>query len=123
MSLAKLVQLVESKYLNPDVKKLPDFRPGDTVDVHVYIKEGEKGRIQRFQGTVIAFRRSVNDLNGSFTVRKISDGIGVERVFPFHSPAVKKVEVVSKGRSRRAKHYYLRDRTGKSARVEIDYDR
>ena len=120
---ATLVELVNQKYLNTAVKDFPDFRSGDLVDVHVHIKEGEKGRIQRFQGTVIAIRRGRDQIESSFTVRKMSAGIGVERVFPFHSPAVKKIEVVSKSRSRRAKHYYLRERTGKSSRIEVDYDR
>lgn len=122
MSLGKLVQLVESKNLNPKVKDLPDFRTGDTINVGVRIKEGEKTRTQFFQGTCIAMKAR-NGLHGHFRVRKISDGVGVERVFPFHSPVVESVQVVSKGKSRRAKHFYLRERLGKSARIAIDYNR
>lgn len=122
MSLGKLVQMIEQKQLNPNVAKLPDFRTGDTVKIGVRIKEGEKTRTQFFQGTCIAIKAR-NSLHGHFRVRKISDGIGVERVFPYHSPVVESVEVMSKGKSRRSKHYYLRDRLGKAARVAIDYNR
>ncbi|MCK5688752.1 50S ribosomal protein L19, partial [Myxococcota bacterium] len=98
---------------------LPDFRAGDTVKVHVKIKEGEKERIQMYEGVVIAIRHGGS--RESFTVRKNSYGVGVERVFPLHSPSVANVEVVSSGRVRRAKLYYLRDRTGKAARLkEVD---
>lgn len=117
-----LVELVEKKYANPNVAKLPEFRTGDTVEVAVRIKEGEKTRIQNFQGTCIAMKNP-GQLNGHFRVRKISDGVGVERVFPFHSPAVEGIKVVARGKSRRAKHFYLRARTGKAARVAIDYSR
>lgn len=117
-----LVDLVESKYKNENVTKLPAFKTGDTVEVGVRIKEGEKTRVQAFQGTCIAMKHP-GQLNGHFRVRKISDGVGVERVFPFHSPAVESVTIVSKGKSRRAKHNYLRERTGKAARVAIDYSR
>jgi large subunit ribosomal protein L19 len=122
MSIGKLVTLVEQKQMNPKVKDLPDFRTGDTINVGVRIKEGEKTRTQYFQGTCIAIKAK-GGLHGHFRVRKISDGVGVERVFPFHSPAVESVEVMSKGKSRRSKHYYLRERLGKSARVAIDYNR
>jgi len=94
---------------------LPAFAPGDTVKVHVKIKEGEKERIQVFQGVVISKRKG--GVNASFTVRKVSYGIGVERVFPLHSPIIDKVEVVTRGRVRRAKIYYLRNLRGKAARI------
>jgi large subunit ribosomal protein L19 len=94
---------------------LPAFAAGDTVKVHVKIKEGEKERIQVFQGVVISKRKG--GINASFTVRKVSYGIGVERVFPLHSPIIDKVEVVTLGRVRRAKIYYLRNLRGKAARI------
>ena len=94
---------------------LPDFRPGDTVKVEVKVREGEKERIQIFEGVVIA--RTGGGVNESFTVRKISFGEGVERVFPLASPMIESIEVKRKGRVRRAKLYYLRDRRGKSARI------
>ena len=96
-------------------KDLPQFRAGDTVRVHVKIKEGDKERIQIFEGTVIGLRRARN--HSSFTVRKISFGQGVERIFPLHSPVVDKIEVVRPGRVRRAKLYYLRKLKGKAARI------
>jgi len=95
---------------------LPDFAPGDTVNVHVKIKEGEKERIQVFQGVVISKRKGTT--NATFTVRKVSYGIGVERIFPLHSPVIDKIEVVSRGRVRRAKIYYLRNLKGKAARIK-----
>jgi large subunit ribosomal protein L19 len=95
----------------------PSFRPGDTVKVHVKVREGEKERLQVFQGTVIARRRGVGSVNAAFRVRKVSYGVGVERVFPLHSPSVARIEVVRQGRVRRAKLYYLRERTGKAARI------
>lgn len=94
---------------------LPDFRPGDTVKVHVKIKEGEKERIQIFEGTVIRRREGMS--RASFTVRKVSYGVGVERIFPTHSPAVERIEVVQRGKVRRAKLYYLRGLKGKAARI------
>ena len=96
-------------------KKIPDFQPGDTVRVNVKIKEGERERVQAYEGVCIA--RSGSDLNASFTVRKISFGEGVERVFPLFSPSLDSIEVVRQGKVRRAKLYYLRDRRGKSARI------
>jgi len=96
-------------------RPVPDFRPGDTVVVAVRVKEGERSRIQNFEGVVIA--RSGAGLNESFTVRKISYGEGVERVFPLYSPLVEDIRVVRYGRVRRAKLYYLRGRTGKAARI------
>ncbi|MGY6532400.1 50S ribosomal protein L19 [Glycocaulis sp.] len=96
-------------------KALPEFSPGDTLIVGVRIREGERERVQRFEGVCIA--RSGGGLNESFTVRKISFGEGVERVFPVYSPLVESIEVKRKGHVRRAKLYYLRDRRGKSARI------
>ena len=97
-------------------KELPSFEIGDTVRVSVNIKEGERERIQMFEGTVIA--RKGSGVAETFTVRRVSYGVGVERVFPVHSPNVKDVTVVRKGRVRRAKLYYLRDRVGKAAKVK-----
>ena len=94
----------------------PDFGPGDTVKVHVKIKEGEKERVQIFQGVVISKRKG--NINATFTVRKASYGVGVERIFPLHSPTLDKIEVVTKGRVRRAKIYYLRKLKGKAARIK-----
>lgn len=94
---------------------LPNFNPGDTVKVHVKIKEGEKERIQAFQGVVISQRKGSS--NSTFTVRKVSYGIGVERIFPMHSPIIDKIEIITRGRVRRAKIYYLRKLRGKAARI------
>ncbi|WP_271166839.1 50S ribosomal protein L19 [Hansschlegelia plantiphila] len=96
-------------------RQIPEFGPGDTVTVNVKVKEGERVRVQAYEGVVIA--RSGGGLNESFTVRKISYGEGVERVFPFYSPMIDSVKVVRRGKVRRAKLYYLRDRRGKSARI------
>ena len=95
---------------------LPVFKAGDTVKVHVKIKEGEKERIQVFQGIVISKRKGRT--NASFTVRKVSYGVGVERIFPLHSPVIDKIEVISQGRVRRSKIYYLRKLQGKAARIK-----
>ena len=95
---------------------MPNFRPGDTVKVHVKITEGEKERIQAFQGVVISKRKGRT--NATFTVRKVSYGIGVERIFPMHSPVIDRIEIVTKGRVRRAKIYYLRKLRGKAARIK-----
>lgn len=97
-------------------KKAPDLRPGETVRVYVKVVEGEKERTQVFEGIVI--RLSGKGPGATFTVRKISYGVGVERIFPLHSPRVERVEVVAHGKVRRAKLYYLRDRKGKSARLD-----
>ncbi len=94
----------------------PDFGPGDNVKVHVKIKEGEKERIQVFQGVVISKRKG--NTNATFTVRKVSYGVGVERIFPLHSPALDKIEVVTRGRVRQAKIYYLHKLRGKAARIK-----
>ena len=96
-------------------KTIPDFEPGDTVIVNVKVKEGERTRIQAYEGVCIG--RSGHGLNESFTVRKISYGEGVERVFPIYSPMIDSIKVVRRGKVRRAKLYYLRDRRGKSARI------
>lgn len=104
---------VESPFLRSDV---PEFRAGDNVKVHVKVAEGDKERIQIFQGVVIARRGS--GTRETFTVRKISGGMGVERIFPLHTPTIEKVEVVRRGRVRRAKLYYLRKLRGKAARIE-----
>ncbi len=117
-----LVDVVNQDHLNPEAANIPSFITGDTVAVHCQIKEGEKSRIQIFQGVVIAIKEKGN-LSGHFRVRKTSSGIGVERVFPFHSPNVKQVDIIQRGKSRRSKLYYLRDRSGKSARIAIDYER
>lgn len=97
-------------------EEVPQFEVGDTVRVHVRIKEGDKSRIQVFEGTVIA--RKHGGISETFTVRRVAHGCGIERVFPIHSPAVCKVEVVRNGKVRRAKLYYLRDRVGKAAKVK-----
>ena len=105
--------LIEQPFLRTD---LPEFRPGDTVKVHVRVVEGNRERVQVFQGVVI--RRSGGGIRETFTVRKISFGVGVERTFPLHSPSIAKLELVQRGRVRRAKLYYLRDLRGKKARIK-----
>lgn len=107
-----ITDLVDNKSLRDDI---PDFQAGDTVKVHVRVVEGNKERVQIFEGVVIARRGS--GINESFTVRKLSFGVGVERTFPLHSPIMAKVEFLSRGDVRRAKLYYLRDRVGKAAKV------
>lgn len=103
---------LESKQLK---EKIPDFAPGDTVKVHVLVREGDKERSQIFQGVVI--RRRGSGTNETFTVRKISGGIGVERIFPLHSPHISEISIVRRGKVRRSKLYYLRALKGKSARI------
>jgi len=105
--------LIEKAFLRTD---LPEFRPGDTVKVHVRVVEGNRERVQVFQGVVI--RRQGGGLRETFTVRKISFGVGVERTFPVHSPSIARLEIVSRGAVRRAKLYYLRDLRGKKARIK-----
>lgn len=112
------LQDVERQYLRQDT--VPDFRPGDTVRVHVRVVEGDKSRIQVYQGVVIG--RRGGGTRETFTVRKISGGVGVERVFPLHSPNVDKIDVVRQGKVRRAKLYYLRGLRGKKARIEERQD-
>ena len=107
------LQKVENKFSD---KKIPSFRSGDTVKVHVKIKEGDKERIQIFEGVVIKMHNC--GLGSSFTVRKMSFGVGVERIFPIYSPVVSRIERVNEGKVRRAKLYYLREREGKKARIE-----
>ena len=112
-----LIQTLEAEAIAHfnETKKIPEFRPGDTLRVGVKVVEGERTRVQAFEGVCIA--RSNKGMGSSFTVRKISFGEGVERVFPLYSPNVDSIEVVRKGAVRRAKLYYLRGRTGKSARI------
>jgi large subunit ribosomal protein L19 len=105
--------LVDRATLRDDI---PDFRPGDTVKVHVRVVEGNRERIQIFQGAVM--RRQGSGARETFSVRKVSFGVGVERTFPVHSPILAKIEVVSEGDVRRAKLYYLRDRVGKAAKIK-----
>ena len=109
----KVLEKIEQSQLK---KGIPPFRSGDTLRVHVKIKEGDKERIQVFEGTCIGLRRAAN--HSTFTVRKMSFGHGVERIFPLHSPVLDKIEVVRSGRVRRAKLYYLRKLRGKAARLK-----
>ncbi|MEX2496415.1 MAG: 50S ribosomal protein L19 [Woeseia sp.] len=111
--MSKIIEAIEQEQIN---KEVPEFGPGDTVVVQVKVTEGERERLQAFEGVVIAKRN--RGLNSSFTVRKMSHGEGVERVFQTYSPAVSAVEVKRRGDVRRAKLYYLRDRTGKAARIK-----
>jgi large subunit ribosomal protein L19 len=105
--------LIDREHLRTDV---PDFVPGDTLKVHVRVVEGSRERVQVFQGAVI--RRQGSGVRETFTVRKMSFGVGVERTFPVHSPVIQKIEVAVRGDVRRAKLYYLRDRTGKAAKIK-----
>lgn len=107
-----IIRTLEKEQLRTDI---PDFRPGDTVRVHVKVVEGGRERIQVFEGTVLA--RKGRGISETFTVRRVSYGVGVERTFPVHSPRIDKIEVVRQGRVRRAKLYYLRDLSGKAARI------
>jgi large subunit ribosomal protein L19 len=109
----KIIQELESRAMG---RKMPEFAPGDTVVVQVKVREGDRERIQAYEGIVIA--RKNRGFNSSFTVRKVSHGEGVERVFQTYSPAIADVEVKRRGKVRRSKLYYLRDRSGKSARIE-----
>jgi len=109
----QITEVVERAQLRDD---LPDFRPGDTVKVHVRVVEGSRERIQVFQGFVL--RRQGGGLRETFSVRKVSFGVGVERTFPVHSPSIAKVELVTRGDVRRAKLYYLRERTGRAAKIK-----
>ncbi len=111
--MADLISVLEAQNVKTEV---PDIRVGNTVRVHVKVKEGAKERIQIFEGTVIAKKHG--GVNETFTVRRVSYGVGVEKVFPVHSPNVVKVETIRKGKVRRAKLYYLRNRVGKAAKVK-----
>jgi large subunit ribosomal protein L19 len=113
-----LIETVDQAQIRDDV---PEFAAGDTVKVHVKVKEGNRERVQVFQGVVIA--RKGEGIRETFTVRKLSFGVGVERIFPLHSPIIEKIELVTRGDVRRAKLYYLRDRVGKSAKVKEKRDR
>ncbi len=112
--MMQVIQQLKKEAMRLDV---PAFITGDTVKVHVKIREGEKERIQVFQGVVIS-KKKAGSANATFTVRKVSYGVGVERIFPLHSPIVDKIEVVTRGRVRRAKIYYLRKLRGKAARIK-----
>jgi large subunit ribosomal protein L19 len=108
-----VIESIERDYMRMDI---PSFRPGDSVKVHVKIREGDKERIQVFEGVVIRYRKGT--MGATFTVRKVSYGVGVERIFPLHSPQLDKVEVLRRGRVRRSRLYYLRQRLGKAARIK-----
>ncbi len=114
----KSTDIVDNQYMRTD---LPAFRPGDEVKVHVKVVEGNKERVQVFQGNILRIQGS--GVAETYTVRKLSYGVGVERTFPMHAPTVVKLEVVRKGDVRRAKLYYLRDRTGKAAKIKEKRDR
>ena len=116
-----IIQELEREQIARLAKQVPDFQPGDTLQVNVKVVEGERTRVQAYEGVCIS--RSGAGLNESFTVRKISYGEGVERVFPVHSPMIDSIKVVRRGKVRRAKLYYLRDRRGKSARIAERADR
>ena len=120
--MTNLMEKFETKQIEKlaQKKRIPAFRPGDTLKVTIKITEGEKSRLQAFEGVCVA--RKNNSVNSNFTVRKISHGEGVERVFPLFNPLIEKIEVIRKGDVKRAKLYYLRDRTGKNARI-ADRDR
>ncbi len=109
----KIIDMLEKEQMRTDI---PDFGSGDTVRVHVKIKEGDKERIQVFEGVVI--RKRKGNIGATFTVRKVSYGIGVERIFPLHSPAIEKIEVIKRGKVRRSRLYYLRELKGKAARIK-----
>ena len=114
---SKAIELVEQRNVSPAVRgQLPEFRVGDTVRVHTKISEGDKERIQIFEGVVI--RRKRGHANTTFTVRKMSYGVGVERIFPLYSPRIDKIEVVASGKVKRARLFYLRELQGKAARLK-----
>jgi large subunit ribosomal protein L19 len=112
-NMMDVLEMLEKEQMRVDI---PDFRPGDTVKVHAKIKEGQKERIQVFQGVVI--RKRKGNTGATFTVRKVSYGIGVEKIFPLHSPLIDKIEIVTRGKVRRARLYYLRKLRGKAARIK-----
>jgi len=111
-----MITLLE-KFNKDQEKKLPDLKPGDTIKVHQKIKEGDKERIQIFEGLVIA-KKHGEGIPATITVRKVVDGIGVERIFPIHSPAIDKIEIIRSGKVRRSKLYYLREAKGKKSRLK-----
>jgi large subunit ribosomal protein L19 len=108
-----IIRQIESEHIRLD---MPKFKPGDTVKVHFRILEGEKERIQVFQGAVLRLRKGTTD--STFTVRKVSDGVGVERIFPMHSPFIERIEVLIEGKVRRSRLYYLRKLKGKASRIK-----
>lgn len=110
--MSTIIERINEEQMRQDI---PDFRPGDTVKVHIRIIEGSKERVQIFQGVVI--KRKKGTMNASYTVRKISHGVGVEKTFCLHNPRIEKIEVVTRGRVRRSRLYYLRDLRGKAARI------
>ncbi len=114
--MSDLIKLIENEYSEARTAH-PDFKAGDTIIVHVKIREGNKERVQQFRGTVIQ-RKNPNTNGESFTVRKISNGIGIERIFPVLSPNIEKIELIRRGKVRRARLYYLRGRQGKAARIK-----
>jgi large subunit ribosomal protein L19 len=114
--MSDLIKLVESEYAEAR-NKHPEFKAGDTVNVHVRIREGNKERVQQFRGTVIQ-RKNPNTNGETFTVRKVSNGIGIERIFPILSPNIDRIELIRKGKVRRARLYYLRGLQGKAARIK-----
>jgi large subunit ribosomal protein L19 len=111
--MSTIIERINKEQMRQD---LPDFRPGDSVKVHIRIIEGNKERVQIFQGVVIKRKRGTMD--ATYTVRKISNGVGVEKTFSFHNPRIETIEVVTRGRVRRSRLYYLRKRTGKAARIK-----
>jgi large subunit ribosomal protein L19 len=113
--MSNIIQILENEQMQAVKKNIPDFAPGDTIVVQVKVKEGERVRLQSFEGVVIAIRS--RGLNSAFTVRKISHGVGVERVFQTYSPMIDNVEVKRRGDVRRAKLYYMRELSGKAARI------
>ncbi len=108
-----IIENLENEQMRTDI---PDFKPGDTIKVHARIKEGDKERVQVFQGIVL--RKRKGKTGATFTVRKISYGIGVERIFPLHSPTIDKIEIVTRGKVRRGRLYYMRNLRGKAARIK-----
>ena len=118
MNRGALLKVVEAKYTRTD---LPEFRPGDTVRVAYRVKEGNRTRVQNFEGIVIKIKR--NGYNTSFTVRKVSYGVGVERIFPLNSPLIEKIEIVQRGRARRAKLYFIRELSEREIRRKLRADR
>ena len=118
MNREALLKVVEAKYTRTD---LPEFRPGDTVRVAYRVKEGNRTRVQNFEGIVIKIKR--NGYNTSFTVRKVSYGVGVERIFPLNSPLIEKIEIVQRGRARRAKLYFIRELSEREIRRKLRADR